>query len=164
MTENPGPAVDHVKVRFHLEQDELGWPPAESEGLWALPRGEDLFELDNTPWFALNAAAGDVFRARPDGDGVWWAVERVRPSGNCTIRVIPSVDGPLAGDQQAVVDAFAAFGVEGEGYSRFGMVALHVPADAALPEIKGLLRHGERDGWWNFEEGCVGDAWIAAEA
>jgi hypothetical protein len=157
-------AADHVKVRFELERDELGWPPAESEGLWALPVGGDLFELDNTPWFAMNAAAGDIFRARPDHDGVLWAAEKVRSSGNCTIRVIPSADGPLAGDRQAVVDAFAAFGVDAEGFARFGMVSLNVPADAALAEVKGLLQRGQQDGWWHYEEGCIGDAWKGVDA
>jgi hypothetical protein len=93
-----------------------------------------------------------------------WAVDKVRSSGNCTIRVIPSADGPLAGDRQAVIDAFAAFGVDGEGIERFNMVSLNVPADAALVEIKGLLRRGERDGWWDYDEGCVGEAWMAADA
>jgi hypothetical protein len=160
----PSPAVDHVKVRFELEQDETGWPPASSEGLWALPVGDDLFELDNNPWFAMNVAAGDVFRARPDGDGVLWAVERVRSSGNNTIRVIPSGSGPMAGDRQAVLDAFAPFGVDGEGIEQFGMVSLNVPTDLALAEIKGLLQRGERDGWWDYDEGCIGDAWKAADA
>ncbi len=157
-------ATDHVKVRFELEQDELGWPPASSEGLWALPVGEDLFELDNNPWFAMNVAAGDVFRARPDGDGVLWAAEKVRSSGNCTLRVIPFKDGPLAGDRQAVLDAFAPFGVDGEGIEQFGMVSLNVPSDAALAEVKGLLQRGVRDGWWDYDEGCIGDAWKAADA
>jgi hypothetical protein len=37
--------------------------------------------------------------------------------------VIPFRAGPLAGDRQAVIDAFAPLG------------------------------------WWDYEEGCIGDAW-----
>ncbi|MEV6281360.1 hypothetical protein [Kribbella sp. NPDC051770] len=40
--------VQHVKVRFELEPDEDGWPPASSEGLWAVPVGEDRVRLDNS--------------------------------------------------------------------------------------------------------------------
>ncbi len=81
--ERPG----FVKVRFRLEQDEDGYPPAGSEGLWAVPLGGDAYRIDNTPWFARNVAVGDVFLAESDTDGRLWAIERLRWSGNCTIRV-----------------------------------------------------------------------------
>lgn len=74
----------------------------ESEGLWAVPLGGNAYRIDNTPWFARNVAAEDVFLAEPDADGRLWAGERVRWAGNCTIRVIPLRDGPLAGSQRAV--------------------------------------------------------------
>ena len=51
-----------VKVRFKLDVDHDGWPPAESEGLWAEPLGDDTFRVDNTPWFVRNLASGDVVR------------------------------------------------------------------------------------------------------
>jgi hypothetical protein len=72
--ERPG----FVKVCFRLEQDEDGWPPAGSEGLWAAPLGGDVYRIDNTPWFARNVAADDVFLAEPDADGCLWAIERLR--------------------------------------------------------------------------------------
>ncbi|MFD7003025.1 DUF4265 domain-containing protein [Streptomyces mirabilis] len=39
------------------------------------------------------------------------------------------------------------------------MVALDVPPDADLPRIRKLLEHGEGEGWWHWEEGCVTAAW-----
>lgn len=155
---------DRVKVRFELPQDEDGWPPLRSEGLWAAPLAErEHVRLDNVPWFALNVADGDVFRVSADDDGVMWAVERVSWSGNCTIRVIPFKDGPLAGDRQRVLDAFIPLGVSGEGIAEPGMVALSVPPDADLAAVKRALKDGEADGSWEYEEGCVGDEWRAAE-
>jgi Domain of unknown function (DUF4265) len=53
--------------------------------------------------------------------------------------------------------------VPGEGIEQYGMVALDVPPDADLAAVKRLLREGERDGWWEYEESCTGDAWQAAE-
>jgi hypothetical protein len=85
--ERPG----FVTVRFRLEHDDDGWPPAESEGLWAVSLGSDAYRIDNTSWFARNVAADDVFLAEPDADGRLWAGERLRWSGNCTIRVIPDI-------------------------------------------------------------------------
>lgn len=152
-----------VKVRFRLEQDEDGYPPAESEGLWAVPLGDDAYRVDNTPWFAQDVAADDVFLAEPDSEGRLWAIERLRWSGNCTIRVIPLPDGPLAGSQQAVLDVFVRLGAEGEGYgSGLNIVALTVPPDADLAAVKRTLQQGEADGSWAYEEGCISGEWSSA--
>ena len=152
--------VQRVKVRFKLDVDEDDWPPAESEGLWAEPLGDDTYRVDNTPWFVRNLAAGDVVRAVAGSDGAFWATERVAWAGHCTIRVIPRASGPLLGDRQAVLDAFAPFGVTGEGIEQYGMVALDVPPEADVQTVKELLLAGERDGRWHFEEGCIGGVWI----
>jgi hypothetical protein len=92
--ERPG----FARVRFRLEQDEDGWPPAESEGLWAVPLGGNAYRIDNTPWFARNVAA----------------------------------------------------------------VALTIPPDADLAGIKRILRQGEADGSWAYEEGCISGEWASA--
>ena len=154
---------DFVRVRFRLERDEDGWPPAESEGLWAVPLGGDAYRIDNTPFFARNVAADDVFLAEPDADGRLWARERLRWSENCTIRVILLRNGPLAWSQQAVLDVFVPLGVSGEGYGPgVNIVALTIPPDADLAGIKRLLRQGEADRSWVYEEGCISTEWASA--
>ncbi len=150
-----------VKLRFRLDRDEDGWPPAESEGLWAKAQGGDTYRIENTPWFVRNLAAGDIVRANAGSDGVLWATEKATWSGHCTIRVIPRADGPLQGDLQAVLDAFASFGVTGEGALQYGMVALDVPKASDGRSVKALLVAGESDGRWNFEEGCISEAWLS---
>ncbi|WP_238010479.1 DUF4265 domain-containing protein [Dactylosporangium sp. AC04546] len=157
------PDEEFVKVVFELPVDDDGWPPVASEGLWAAQVTADTVRLANTPWFALNVASGDVFRVRRSDDGQLYAAERLEWSGHCTIRIIPLPEGPLAGSRQRVLDAFAPLGVDGEGVEQFGMVALDVPPEADLPTVKRLLVEGTRDGWWEYEESCVGDAWEAAE-
>lgn len=153
-----------VKVRFELPKDPDGWPPATSEGLWAVPVAPDIVRLDNTPWFVRNIACGDRVRVREGADGVVWAEERVQWSGNCTIRIIPYREGPLGGSWQRVVDAFTPLGVTGEVIEQYRMIALDVPPDVDLAVVKRLLRDGERDGWWGYEVGCGGDAWRDAGA
>jgi len=112
---------------------------------------------------ARNVAAGDVFLAEPDGDGRLWASERLRRSGNCTIRIIPLQDGPLAGSQQAVLDVFVPLGAAGEGHGPgLNIVALTIPPDADLAEVKRTLQQGEADGSWACEEGWVGGDWASA--
>jgi hypothetical protein len=152
---------EHVRVVFRLDHDEDGWPPTATERLWATPVGDGMAKIDNVPFFVRNLAWGDVVQTVPGPGGALWATARISWSGRCTIRVIPFSKGPLAGSHQAVLDAFAPLGVGGEGVESYGIVALDVPSDADLPAVARLLRRGARDGWWDYEEGCVGDDWPA---
>ncbi|WP_218106592.1 DUF4265 domain-containing protein [Micromonospora pallida] len=147
-----------VKVRFRFAPRD-GWLPYDTEGLWAELVDPDRARVANVPFLQDGIAQGDVVRFTTD-DGVRWAVGRVEASGNCTIRVLPVPDGPLGRSAQAVHEQFARFGLGGEAFSReLPLVALHVPADADLAAIKGLLKSGEERGWWAFEEACITDAW-----
>jgi Domain of unknown function (DUF4265) len=154
---------DFVKIRFALEQDADGWPPVRHEGLWAVPLGRDTFRLGNTPWFARDIATGDVVRAELRDEN-WWFLERLQRSGNCTIRVTPFRHGPIQGDRKAVLQMFAPLGAKGEGVDQFGMVVFDVPPAADLAAIQALLRRGFEEGWWDYEEGCVGEAWLETAA
>jgi Domain of unknown function (DUF4265) len=111
---------------------------------------------------AGGVATDDLIRVRRGEDGQLWADGKLQWSGHCTIRIIVFRDGPLGGSRQQVLDMFAPLGVTGEGIERYQMVALDVPPDADIAAVKRLLRDGTRDGWWKYEEGCIGDAWKAA--
>jgi hypothetical protein len=155
--------TDQVRVCFALERSADGWPPVTAERMWATTTSlENAVVVDNIPFFVRGVACYDVVKVTQDAEGILWGGETIKRSGNCTIRVIPFRDGPLHGDRQAVLDAFAPFGVEGEGVEQYGLVALNVPADADLVAVKRLLREGEQDKRWAYEEGCVGDAWAEA--
>ncbi len=39
----------HIKVLFHLEQDEDGYPPFSIEGLWCKKASNDTYIVDNVP-------------------------------------------------------------------------------------------------------------------
>ena len=152
-----------VKVVFDLPRDEDGWPPAATESLWAIPVTPDTARLDNTPFFVRGVAAGDLIRVRRGPDGQLQAGEQLTWSGHCTIRILVFRDGPLGGTWQQALDMFTPLGVTGEGIARFRIIALDVPPDADLAAVKRLLRHGQQDGWWEYEEGCIGPAWQQAE-
>jgi hypothetical protein len=152
-----------VRIRFQLQQDDDGWPPVRSEGLWGEHLGDRQYRLDNVPWFVRGVAEGDTVLAEPDSEGTMWATERLQWSGNCTIRVIPLADGPLAGSQQAVLDELTPLGASGEGFGeRLNIVAFTVPPTADVAAIKKRLETGTADGSWEYEEGCIGDAWASA--
>jgi hypothetical protein len=157
-----GGADDLVHVVFPLEVDEDGWPPVGAERLWAKQLGPDTYRVENAPWFVRDIAADDVVRAEPpDADS--WPIfkERLEWGGNCTIRVIPFQAGALAGSLAAVIDVFTPLGVTGEGAGTFPIVALTIPPDVDLAEVKALLRRGDAERWWEYEEGCVSEEWQA---
>ena len=125
-----------------------------------MPVEGDLYRLDNTPWITRGVAPDDGIEAHPDSDGVLWFAHVREPGGRVVVRVVPRADGPLGGDRQAVLDAFEPFGVGGEGMSSpVNMVALDIGPDTLLSSVKSLLVAGESDGRWDYEEGCVTDAW-----
>lgn len=80
-------ADDRVKVVVKLEKDEDDYPPADYEGLWALPAGEGLFRIDNVPFFARGIAYGDIVSATAEQQELRFQ-EVVRPSGHSTLRLI----------------------------------------------------------------------------
>jgi hypothetical protein len=152
--------AEPVKVRFALERDQDGWPPAESEALWAEPVSNGLYRLDNTPWFIRDVAADDIVSAEPDEQGVMWFQSVRERGGRLVVRVIPRGDGPLRGDRRAVIEAFEPLGVTGEGSATpVNLVALDIAPEAPLASIKALLQEGEDLGRWYFEEGSVSEVW-----
>jgi hypothetical protein len=79
-----------VKVLVRLEPDadrepEHSW--AESEMLWALPVGDDVYELRNIPWETDSLHHRDLVRCRRDEDGSLLVVAVLERCGHATLRI-----------------------------------------------------------------------------
>ncbi|MER7338615.1 DUF4265 domain-containing protein [Streptomyces sp. NPDC000075] len=152
-------AVEKIKIWFRFVPRE-GWFPQDTEGLWAMPLGDDTACVRNIPFLQDGVAEGDVVRYQTDADGIHWAVGRVSASGNCTIRVVPVPTGPLGRNPKAVCQRLSAFELGGEVFSEdFPMVAFTAPAGADFAGIKTLLARGQTEGWWHYEVGSGTDEW-----
>jgi hypothetical protein len=149
-----------VRILVELKPVAPGWPPVDTEALWAVEVARNSYRIDNTPFFVPNLAVGDVVNATPVKRQLRMN-ERLTWGGQRTIRVRPKPDG-LEGGLDAVFDLFAPFGVQGEGDVLHGIAALCVPNDAELAPIVGLLEQGSASGWWDYEEACVDEAWAEA--
>ncbi|MFC9243796.1 DUF4265 domain-containing protein [Streptomyces sp. NPDC057136] len=150
---------NQIKVWYRFVPRE-GWLPYDTEGLWATRLSEDTARVENVPFLQDGVAQGETVRFVTDADGLHWARERVKASGNCTVRVLSVPSGPLGRSAEAVYQRLAPFGLVGEVFSEeLPLVALTVPADADLGQVKALLVRGREQGWWHFEEACVTDAW-----
>jgi len=77
----------HIKIYFKLEQDEEGYPPVDWETLWAAPKGDDLYVLDNTPFYAQGISSGDTVSATSINDRLEFSA-LIAPGGHSTIRVV----------------------------------------------------------------------------
>ncbi|GAB2971880.1 DUF4265 domain-containing protein [Frigoribacterium salinisoli] len=147
----------YVRVRVRLEQDD-GWPPAESEGLWAQEHPGGTYLLANAPFFAFGLSNGDLVRGAPDEDGVIWFIQRVQRSGSLTVRIITT---DPADPLEHVVAEFEPHGVSGESMERPRLLALDLPPGSDLASAKTLLAAGVASGRWHVEESDVSKEWAA---
>ncbi|MBO4207188.1 DUF4265 domain-containing protein [Micromonospora echinofusca] len=137
--------------------------PATGLGISAEALPPERVRLRRAPWAALNAAKGDIFRVRRDADGQLWAHEKLEASGFCAVRVTLAPDSPLGPPEpgvDAILDRFTALSVTGAGM--FGLAVIDIAPDADLHLVRQLLDTGRRDGWWDYQELCVTEAWEAA--
>jgi len=147
----------YVRVRVRLEQHD-GWPPAESEGLWAQERPGGTYLLANTPFFAFGLSNGDLVGAAPDDDGVIWFTQRVRRGGHLTVRII--ITDPVDPIEDVVAE-FEPHGVSGESMERPRLLALDLPPGSDLTSAKTLLAAGVTSGRWHIEESDISEEWAA---
>src|SRR5574337_1233808 len=80
--------TDLVKIFFHLQQVEAGYPEVSAESVWAKPTGAaDEYIVDNIPFFTRDATIGDTLKALKKEGALWFDSLRQR-SGNSLIRVV----------------------------------------------------------------------------
>ncbi|HEV8589469.1 MAG TPA: DUF4265 domain-containing protein [Pyrinomonadaceae bacterium] len=120
------------------------------ESLWALPLGNDLYEIRNTPFHAYGINWGDVVRATEDDPTLKPEVrEVVRPSGNKTLRVI--FDGALSQEEQdAILSSLEHLDLSWERANDH-YVAIDVHPNADYHAIRDKLAEFENTGVLGYE-------------
>jgi hypothetical protein len=143
-------AEELVKVVVKLEKDEDGYPPLDYEGLWAIPLGEGLFQIDNIPFFATCIALGDVVSATSERGELRYR-EVVRPSGHSTLRLLIHDEKEVP----AVRELLEKLGCASERSHIPRLISVDVPPAVPLDTLRPLLDEGESQGRWGYEEACV---------
>lgn len=143
-------AEDLVKVVVKLEKDEDDYPPADYEGLWALPVGEGLFQIDNVPFLARGIALGDIVSATVEQQELRFR-EVVRPSGHSTLRLIIYDEKDLP----SVRAQLEEMGCSIERSHIPGLISVDVPPTVSLPVLRKTLDEGEAQERWGYEEACL---------
>ena len=142
-------ADDYVRIVFKLEKDEDDYPPVDYERLWARPRGNGLFEIDNVPFFARDISVGDIVTAR-EVRGEWMFTDVVQPSGSSTLRAI-IFDGTQV---QGIRDQLREMGCSTE-LNGSKLISVDIPAQVDLHAVRGWLLRQEEAGVLEFEDACI---------
>lgn len=146
--------VVHVKVAYKLEVDEDGFPPISIELLNASPVSDDLFRIENAPFFAPEVSFGDVVRARTtEVAGQYEFVELAEASAYTSLSIVlfdESLDTFL-------MDLFRGRRCVIE-YGEFGpyrVLAVAVPREADYPTVRAQLKLLEGESRISFAELAV---------
>ena len=132
MNDEPG----LTKVEFRVDDGEGG---VNVETPWVRPLGNNLFALENCPFYAYGVSWQDTIEAEiedPEGFPVFKRV--VEKSGNKTVRVIfdPPVEDGNASQER--LDELVALGCSYEGANRTYIV-VNIPPDVDLWPIREFL-------------------------
>lgn len=103
--------------------------PTQEETLWAERLGEQLYRLDNTPWYAKGCALDDIIKCEERPGQLPVFVKVVRPSGNRTVRVFV----PDTVERSATKAELFAFLEQADCFfeeygSAKGLIAVTIPA------------------------------------
>jgi hypothetical protein len=149
---------ERIKILFELKRDEDGYPPADIEQLWAEPLGDNLFKIDNVPFFIKGISCEDVVEALADSHGELRYRSLLRPSTHNTLRVIVFRESP---DFRPLVDRvtdlrnrLAEAGGSTELSHMPGLVAIDTDT-ASINKVLEVLQSGEKAGLWEYEEGAL---------
>ena len=125
-----------AKVLFRVPDDDGG---ATVETLWAVPLGNDLYKLDNSPFFAYGVSWQDVVFAPHDPQEQVPTFRAIaEPSGNRTVRVI--FDLPLAPGNASdqILQRLDEMGCSFER-AHSGYVSVNVPPSVELDKVRSYL-------------------------
>lgn len=142
--------TDREKIRFRLTRDEDGYPPVEYELLWAEPLGNDLYRIDNIPFFVCDIGLKDEVEAtHVDGERVF--VRTVRSGGHRTVRLLVWART----DVKPLRDELRALGCSSELNEDGRLVAVNVPPAVPSETIVQFLEAGATSARFEYEEGAV---------
>lgn len=129
----------HIKVLFHLEQDEDGYPPFSIEGLWCKKASNDTYIVDNVPFYTYGISLGDEICVTEE-DGEYHFQSIVNPSGNSTLRVHFN-DKRM----QMVRDKLLDMGCKVEISNLPSFISINVPQEVSLKVVEDVLTNMQKE-------------------
>jgi hypothetical protein len=137
-----------VKIKIKLPPSD--WHSYAAETFWATPLGDNLYRIENSPFFVDEVSYLDIVFAKAEGEGAIPVVRGVtKRSGNSTYRILLGEN--IAYEQFCEYIAPAtALGCTYEGLKQH-QYSLNVPGLITTAPLDAALQKGEEDGIWVFE-------------
>lgn len=125
---------DYIKVQFHLEQDEDGYPPCSEENLWCFKTPNGSFIVDNIPFYIYDISLGDeISIIQKDCDFIFQSI--YKKSQNSTLRLY--FDDIR---REVVKQQLIQMGCRIEGSNIPSLFAVNVPFDVSLKEVENTIQ------------------------
>ncbi len=141
--------MTHRKISFRLSPDADGYPPFDTENIWATETiDQDHYVLDNIPFFATQATIGDVVNASRDGAGRLIFHELITRSPRSLLRVVVHD----AHDIDEVRAELKRLGCSTEAFAGRPILAVDVPCEVDLPPVQAYLADLEQRDLADYEE------------
>jgi hypothetical protein len=121
-----------VKVRLK------GPHAGDSETLWASPIADNLYRLENSPFFAYGVSWQDIIEAEPNRDRLLEYVRCVKKSGNRTLRVIFELFGSNDEPARAVLGHLSELGCSYEGMQP-RLISVNLPPRVSMKVVTDFL-------------------------
>lgn len=139
------------KVQFIIEQDEDGYPPVTIETVWTRKTKDGYYELDNSPFYALDVSWKDVVDVEEVSDGTLQFKRVVRQSGHSTVRVVALKKGEL----EPLKRKLEELGCSWEGADVPSLISVDVPPHVDIERVRDLLQEGSDNGFFDYEESSI---------
>jgi len=121
----------------------------EVETLWAVHLQENLYRLDNSPFFAYRVSWEDIVEAEPDKNGVLCFSRIAVKSGNRTVRVITQTYETTSEEAKPFLDGIIQLGCSYEGLQP-RLVSITVPSEIELETVVDYLIASGHD--WEYAD------------
>jgi hypothetical protein len=141
----------HVRILVRLTPDEDGYPPVQVEGLWAIPRADGNYILDNIPFYATGIAPGDEVSVRTSANGEVWLIAVIKAGGRSVFRIHAKKSVLIEEIRSSLLD----LGCPSEIDAKTGLVAIEVPINCNIAPVLDFLMSGQDTNRFDFEEGVL---------
>lgn len=136
-----------LKIIFRVAPTD--WHGNERESIWAEDLGDGRYRLENSPFCAYGYSYEDVVEARPDENGDLIVGRIAERGGHSTYRImIPKRSAAKFEKYWKPIEKLKCTYERATG----SFVAVDVPPEADIDAVFKLLKRGEADGVWGFEE------------
>ena len=146
----PEEESNFVKVLFHLDQDEDGYPPVGAESLWARIVTEG-YQMDNIPFYVVGVSCEDVVAATKQKDSILEFTSVVSRSGHSTIRVCVNDTTAI----EHLRDDLRKLGCESEQDYTPNLISVDIHPDVDIRLVWNMLEDGLKQELWEYEDACI---------